>query len=104
MADFFARSDFTVRSRTQVAGLELGADDGPFAAGTGPLVTGSTLALVMAMAGRAPYLAELDGPGVPILRSRLQVEASEGAGAYVHSWHSGTTWIQPSIWYAYSPV
>ena len=79
VADFFARRDFTVRSRTQVAGLELGADDGPFAAGTGPLVTGSTLALVMAMAGRVPYLAELDGPGVPILRSRLQAEASKGA-------------------------
>jgi hypothetical protein len=57
--------------RTQVAGLTLRADDGPFASGTGPLVTGSTLALVMGMAGRASYLAELDGPGVPALRSRL---------------------------------
>jgi hypothetical protein len=26
----------------------------------------------MSMAGRTPYLAELDGPGVPTLRSRLQ--------------------------------
>jgi len=75
VADFFARRDFTVRSRTLVAGLELRADDGPFAAGTGPLVTGSTLALVMAMAGREPYLAELDGPGVPALRSRLHAKA-----------------------------
>jgi uncharacterized protein (TIGR03083 family) len=71
VADFFARRDFAVASRTQVAGLQLRADDGPFAAGTGPLVTGSTLALVMSMAGRVPYLAELDGPGVPTLRSRL---------------------------------
>ena len=72
VADFFARRDFTVSSRTHVADLQLRADDGPFAAGTGPLVTGSTLALVMSMAGRVSYLAELDGPGVPTLRSRLQ--------------------------------
>ena len=71
VADFFAGRNFAVASRTHVAGLQLKADDGPFAAGTGPLVTGSTLALVMAMAGRVSYLAELDGPGVPTLRSRL---------------------------------
>lgn len=72
VADFFARRDFTVASRTRAAGLLLRADDGPFATGTGPLVTGSTLALVMSMAGRVPYVAELAGPGVPTLRSRLQ--------------------------------
>jgi uncharacterized protein (TIGR03083 family) len=72
VADFFARRDFAVASHTQVADLQLRADDGPFATGTGPLVTGSTLALVMSMAGRVPYVAELDGPGVPTLRSRLQ--------------------------------
>ena len=76
VADFFARRDFAVASRTHAADLHLQADDGPFATGTGPLVTGSTLALVMSMAGRAPYLAELDGPGVPTLRSRLQAAAA----------------------------
>jgi uncharacterized protein (TIGR03083 family) len=76
VADFFARRDFTVASRTHVADLQLRANDGPFATGTGPLVTGSTLALVMSMAGRVPYLAELDGPGVPTLRSRIQVTAA----------------------------
>ena len=75
VADFFARRDFTVPSRTRVAGLQLRADDGPLATGTGPLVTGSTLALVMSMAGRMPYVAELDGPGVPTLRSRLDESA-----------------------------
>jgi hypothetical protein len=54
----------------------LRADDGPFAAGTGPLITGSTLALVMSMAGRVAYLPELDGPGVPTLRSRIQPAAA----------------------------
>jgi uncharacterized protein (TIGR03083 family) len=71
VADFFARRNFAVASRTHVAGLRLQAADGPFATGTGPLVSGSTLALVMSMAGRVSYLAGLDGPGVPILRSRL---------------------------------
>jgi len=71
VADFFARRNFTVPSRTVAAGLQLRADDGPFTAGTGPLVTGSTLALVMSMAGRAPYVDQLDGPGVPTLRARV---------------------------------
>lgn len=74
VAEFYARRDFAVNSRTQVAGLQLRADDGPFATGspaTGPLVTGSTLALVMGMAGRTAYLDGLDGPGVAVLRSRL---------------------------------
>jgi len=77
VADFFARRDFTVASRTHVADLQLRADDGPFATGTGPLITGSTVALVMSMAGRISYVAELDGPGVPALRSRVQAEAGE---------------------------
>jgi uncharacterized protein (TIGR03083 family) len=71
VAEFFASRNFTVPSRTTVAGLQLRADDGPFATGTGPLVTGSTLALVMSMAGRAPYVDQLDGPGVPTLRARV---------------------------------
>jgi uncharacterized protein (TIGR03083 family) len=81
VAEFFAGRNFAVPSRTRAAGLQLRADDGPFAAGTGPLVTGSTLALVMSMAGRVPYLAGLDGPGVPALRSRLQASAGDGVGA-----------------------
>ncbi|PFG34850.1 uncharacterized protein (TIGR03083 family) [Sanguibacter antarcticus] len=56
VADFYAHTNFTVPSRTTAEGVQLRADDGPFATGTGPLVTGSTLALVMSMAGRAPYL------------------------------------------------
>ncbi|GAA3403519.1 maleylpyruvate isomerase family mycothiol-dependent enzyme [Pseudarthrobacter polychromogenes] len=71
VADFFAGRNFTVESGTIAAGLQLRADDGSFAAGSGPMVTGSTLALVMGMAGRKPYLDELAGPGLPILRSRV---------------------------------
>ena len=71
VAEFYAHRNFAVRSRTAVAGLQLRADDGPFATGTGPLITGSTLALVMSMAGRTLYVEQLEGPGVPALRGRI---------------------------------
>lgn len=72
VAEFFAQRNFTVRSRSRIAGVQLRAVDGPFAVtGNGPLVSGPTLALVMTMAGRAAYLDELAGPGLPTLRARL---------------------------------
>ncbi|WP_164699682.1 maleylpyruvate isomerase family mycothiol-dependent enzyme [Modestobacter sp. KNN46-3] len=70
VARFYAARDFAVNSRTAAAGLRLQADDGPFAAGEGPLVTGTTLALTMAMAGRAAFCEDLTGPGVRVLRER----------------------------------
>jgi len=75
VAEFFAGRNFTVASRTAAQGLELRADDGPFTSGSGPLVTGSTLALVMSMAGRAPYVDQLDGPGVATIRARVDGSA-----------------------------
>ncbi|WP_218566573.1 maleylpyruvate isomerase family mycothiol-dependent enzyme [Vallicoccus soli] len=71
VAAFFAGRDFTVPGRSTAQGLRLEATDGPFAAGAGPLVRGTTLALVMAMAGRRAYLDDLEGPGVATLRTRL---------------------------------
>ena len=70
-AEFYRRHDFTVPSRTMVRGLRLAATDSGFATGAGPLVTGPTLALVMVMAGRDRYVAELGGAGVEALRGRL---------------------------------
>ncbi|WP_425302964.1 maleylpyruvate isomerase family mycothiol-dependent enzyme [Nocardia otitidiscaviarum] len=70
VARFYAGRDFTVTSRSAIKGLRLEATDGPFATGTGPPVTGTTLALTMAMAGRSGYCDELTGPGVPTLRAR----------------------------------
>ncbi len=71
VAEFFAHRNFAVPSSSRIADLQVQADDGPFTAGSGPLVTGSTLALVMSMAGRASYADELDGPGVQLLRTRM---------------------------------
>ncbi|MDG4825583.1 maleylpyruvate isomerase family mycothiol-dependent enzyme [Asanoa sp. WMMD1127] len=71
VATFFTSRDFTVDSRTKAKDLRLEATDGPFATGTGPLVSGPTLALTMAIAGRPAYLDDLTGPGVAVLRERL---------------------------------
>lgn len=71
VATFFASRDFAVPSKTAAAGLRLEATDGPFAHGDGPLVRGTTIALVMAMAGRVDSCADLDGPGVATLRARV---------------------------------
>ncbi|MEC3916153.1 maleylpyruvate isomerase family mycothiol-dependent enzyme [Nocardia sp. CDC160] len=71
VARFYASRNFTVASHTAIKGLRLAATDGPFTTGTGPLVTGPTIALTMAMAGRADYCDDLTGPGLPTLRSRL---------------------------------
>jgi len=70
VANFFARRDFTVKSHKAIKGLRLEAVGGPFATGDGPLVTGTTLALTMAMAGRTAFCDDLDGDGVATLRGR----------------------------------
>ena len=74
VAMFYASRNFTVASRTTIAGLRLEATDGPFASGSGPLVRGTTTALTMAMAGREVYCDDLDGAGVPVLRNRIRAK------------------------------
>jgi uncharacterized protein (TIGR03083 family) len=69
-AGYYQGSDLPVSTKSRASGLRLAATDGPFAAGSGPLVSGPTLALIMAMTGRAAYCDELRGDGAEILRSR----------------------------------
>ena len=70
VARFYVRRNFAVPSRSAIEGLRVEATDGPFASGTGSLVSGTTLALTMAMAGRRAYCDDLSGSGVSILRAR----------------------------------
>ncbi|MGW7277285.1 maleylpyruvate isomerase family mycothiol-dependent enzyme [Streptomyces sp. NPDC054844] len=72
VAEYYRGSDLVVLAKGRVAGLRLVADDGPFTTGSGPLVSGPTLSLVMAMTGRATYCDELDGDGAELLRSRCE--------------------------------
>jgi uncharacterized protein (TIGR03083 family) len=70
VADYYQDSDLVVPAKRRVRGLRLAATDGPFTTGSGPLVSGTTLALVMAMTGRTRYCDELDGDGASTLRDR----------------------------------
>ena len=72
LAEYYQGSDLPVLTRTRIKGLRLVATDGPFATGSGPLVSGTTLALIMAMAGRGAYCDELQGDGAATLRERSQ--------------------------------
>jgi uncharacterized protein (TIGR03083 family) len=79
VANFYAEKSFTVDSKAAIQGLRLKATDGPFETGAGPLATGTTLALIMAMAGRGAYCQELSGPGVPLLLRRSLASSLGGA-------------------------
>ncbi|MFF5981227.1 maleylpyruvate isomerase family mycothiol-dependent enzyme [Streptomyces olindensis] len=70
VARYYQGSDLVVVAKGRIDGLRLLAEDGPFTTGSGPLVSGPTLALVMAMTGRATYCDELAGDGAELLRSR----------------------------------
>jgi uncharacterized protein (TIGR03083 family) len=70
VARFYAARNFAVNSHSAAKGLRLEATDGPFAAGDGLSVSGPTLALTMALAGRRVFCDDLFGPGVPVLRER----------------------------------
>lgn len=63
VAEGYVRKDFAVNSRRAARGLRLVATDTEFRAGDGPEVTGTTLDLVLAMAGRGAAAARLSGPG-----------------------------------------
>ncbi|WP_409490758.1 maleylpyruvate isomerase family mycothiol-dependent enzyme [Amycolatopsis sp. cmx-11-12] len=71
LAGYYQGADLVVMAKGRIGGLRLEATDGPFAVGSGQLVSGTTLALIMAMTGRAAYLDELRGDGVAILRRRV---------------------------------
>jgi uncharacterized protein (TIGR03083 family) len=71
VAQFYARRNFTVRSKSLASGVRMLATDGPFTSGAGPQVAGPTLALVMTMAGRHAYIDHLEGAGRDIIIQRL---------------------------------
>jgi hypothetical protein len=73
VAEYYRGSDLVVVAKGRIGGLTLVADDGPFTTGSGPLVSGTTLALVMAMTGRSTYCDDLEGDGVELLRRRCAV-------------------------------
>ena len=67
---FYARSNTIIGGKTRVAGLTLKPTDTDFSVGSGPLVEGPAIALLLAASGRKVALDELSGPGVETLRGR----------------------------------
>jgi uncharacterized protein (TIGR03083 family) len=58
-------------ARRRIKGLRLQAADVDWRHGDGPEVAGTGEALLMAMAGRKEAVAELSGPGQPVLAARM---------------------------------
>jgi len=71
VAEGYVRKDFAVASRSTARGLRLVATDSTFRAGDGPTVEGTTLDLVLAMAGRPTAASRLRGDGASVLVERL---------------------------------
>jgi hypothetical protein len=72
VAELYQARNSAVPSKKRSSGLRLVATDGPFSAGSGPVVRGTTLALIMAMARRAAYGDDLYGQGITTLRERCE--------------------------------
>jgi uncharacterized protein (TIGR03083 family) len=71
VAEGYVRRDFAVASRSTAKGLHLVATDSSFSSGDGPTVEGTTLDLVLAVAGRPTAASRLRGDGAPVLVERL---------------------------------
>ncbi|MFC5136726.1 maleylpyruvate isomerase family mycothiol-dependent enzyme [Actinomycetospora rhizophila] len=67
----FARVAPPIRAFSRARGLHLVATDLDWSSGKGPTVEGRAEPLLMAIAGRADALDELDGPGRSILADRV---------------------------------
>jgi uncharacterized protein (TIGR03083 family) len=70
VADFYKNSNALIGVKNRIAGVTLEATDTDWRHGSGPVVTGPVIALVMAMTGREQALDDCAGDGVAVLRSR----------------------------------
>jgi uncharacterized protein (TIGR03083 family) len=71
VAEFYAKSNLVIGGKTRAAGLKLTATDADWSHGSGAEVSGPMASLVIAIAGRKAGLADLDGPGLQTLQSRM---------------------------------
>ena len=70
VAGFYAGSNLLIGGKRRVAGLTLRATDADWSSGSGPVVEGPAMALLMVTAGRAAFLDDLGGPGLTTLAAR----------------------------------
>lgn len=67
---YFAR-DRLSGGKKRLAGLELFATDEQFTIGSGQAVRGPALSILLVASGRPSAMADLHGPGLPLLQERL---------------------------------
>jgi uncharacterized protein (TIGR03083 family) len=68
---FYAKSNTIIGGKDRISGLTLRATDTDFSIGSGPLVDGPAVSLMLAATGRRSALLQLTGPGVEVLHGRL---------------------------------
>jgi uncharacterized protein (TIGR03083 family) len=71
---FYARSNLLIGGKRRVAGLTLRATDTDWSHGSGPVVEGPVMSLLMVTAGRRAHVEDLFGPGLAELKRRLSTE------------------------------
>ena len=70
MLDFYKNSNTLIGTKSRIAGLTLRATDTDWTHGSGPVVEGPILDLLVASTGRSSALGQLSGDGVETLRER----------------------------------
>lgn len=73
----FSLRALALPSRRDTRGLRLAATDLDWTHGHGPEVRGPGEALLMAIAGRKTALADIEGPGAPVLAERVGARLSQ---------------------------
>lgn len=74
----YANSNTIIGGKRRVAGLTLRATDTDFSIGSGPLVEGPPISLLLAATGRRSGLLQLTGPGVEVLQGRMAGAGTTG--------------------------
>jgi hypothetical protein len=72
VADFYQGSNLLIGSKRRIASVTWRTTDTTWTHGSGPIVSGPAIALVMAMTGRSAALEDLSGDVVSVLRQRSQ--------------------------------
>jgi uncharacterized protein (TIGR03083 family) len=70
VAGFYSRSNTLIGAKRRIGNVTLRATDADWRHGSGPEIYGPMIALVMAMTGRKPALADLRGEGIRVLRAQ----------------------------------
>jgi len=68
--DFYKGSNLLIGTKKRITGLQLKATDTEWSTGSGDVVEGRAIDLLLAATGRQAALDDLTGPGVDVLRGR----------------------------------